>query len=186
MSSLEHVNMLDRVASKFKSKDAKQANPIQHESSALPAYGSIEGADAPPPAYSKHDNADGNTTEVTTGDNTRASFARRGSSVQYDTTRSASLTDSTSRAASMSKGKKIEVGQRWGKTPAEPYRSRNVDEVPADHPVHQISLERQEEMRKKGINPVLRAEMDQRFKGRGGFWAKYAGCPGDGGWVGVN
>ncbi|KAJ5223666.1 hypothetical protein N7468_008208 [Penicillium chermesinum] len=52
-----------------------------------------------------------------------------------------------------------------------------------DHPVHQIPLEKQEKMRKKGINPVLKAEMDQASKGEGGFWRKVAQTSMGGGWI---
>lgn len=41
-----------------------------------------------------------------------------------------------------------------------------------DHPVHKIPLHEQEKMRAKGINPVLKAEMDHTTKGEGGFWIK--------------
>lgn len=40
-------------------------------------------------------------------------------------------------------------------------QSSEIADLPPDHPVHSIPLEKQEKMRKKGINPILRAEMDQ-------------------------
>lgn len=62
-------------------------------------------------------------------------------------------------------------GLKWGITPSKPY---DPNEKPGpDHPVHKIPAEKQEKMRQKGINPVLRAEMDEAQKG-GGFWAKVA------------
>lgn len=63
------------------------------------------------------------------------------------------------------------AGMKWGKTPSKPY---DPDEEPGpDHPVHKVPLEKQEKWRKKGINPVLRAEMDE-LKKKGGFWMKVA------------
>lgn len=53
----------------------------------------------------------------------------------------------------------------------------------ADHPIHQIPLEKQEKWRKKGIDPVLRAEMEQSGKGEGGFWRKVAQTSMGGGFV---
>ncbi|KAH8422300.1 uncharacterized protein LDX57_000058 [Aspergillus melleus] len=70
----------------------------------------------------------------------------------------------------------------WGITPTaehmstDPYMDKN-------HPVHKIPLEKQEKMRKKGINPAAKAEMDEALKGEGGFWAKFAGTSMGGGWI---
>lgn len=69
----------------------------------------------------------------------------------------------------------------WGITPS---KLHDPNEKPGpDHPVHKIPLEKQEEMRKKGINPVLRAEMDGASKGEGGFWRKVAQTSFGGGWI---
>lgn len=72
-------------------------------------------------------------------------------------------------------------GYTWGITPKKPY---DPDAKPGpDHPVHKIPLEKQEKMRKKGVNPVLKAEMDEAGKGEGGFWRKVAGTSMGGGWI---
>ncbi|KAJ5085035.1 hypothetical protein N7532_009806 [Penicillium argentinense] len=72
------------------------------------------------------------------------------------------------------------AAMKWGITP-KPY---DPNEKPGpDHPVHKIPLEKQEKMRKKGINPVLRAEMDESTKGEGGFWRKVAQTSMGGGWI---
>ena len=69
----------------------------------------------------------------------------------------------------------------WGVTPsAEATMTREVDK---DHPVHKIPLEKQEKMRKKGINPVLKAEMDEKMKGAGGFWTRVGMTAMGGGWI---
>lgn len=68
---------------------------------------------------------------------------------------------------------------KWGIS-AKPY---DPNEKPGpDHPVHKIPLEEQEKMRKKGINPVLKAEMDPPTK-EGGFWRKVAQTSMGGGWI---
>lgn len=67
---------------------------------------------------------------------------------------------------------------KWGYTP-DPSKAPNKTEhdpakCPPDHPVHKISPEKIEKLRKKGINPVLRAEMDEmtnKTEGKG-FWVK--------------
>ena len=46
-------------------------------------------------------------------------------------------------------------------------KSADDKEIGPDHPVHKIPLEKQEKMRKKGVNPVLKAEMDEAFKKKG-------------------
>lgn len=66
-----------------------------------------------------------------------------------------------------------QAGLKWGKTPKS---DEQPLELPDDHPVHKISLKEQEKMRQKGINPVLKAEMDEAMgKGQSGgkFWKKY-------------
>lgn len=74
-----------------------------------------------------------------------------------------------------------DVALKWGITPSKPY---DPNEKPGpDHPVHQIPLEKQEKMRKKGVNPVLKAEMDQGTKGEGGFWRKVSQTSFGGGWI---
>lgn len=82
------------------------------------------------------------------------------------------------------------VAIRYGVTPEQPYERRPQDtqQLPLNHPVHKVPPEVQEKMRKKGINPVLRAEMDAaagKSEGKG-FWVTWAGASGDGGWMGVN
>ncbi|KAJ5781299.1 hypothetical protein N7457_006459 [Penicillium paradoxum] len=69
---------------------------------------------------------------------------------------------------------------KWGITPSKKY---DPDKKPGpEHPVHKIPLEKQEKMRRKGIDPVLRAEMDEAVKG-GGFWRKVAQTSMGGGWI---
>jgi hypothetical protein len=68
-------------------------------------------------------------------------------------------------------------GLKWGKTPSS-YLETNQppSKPPNDHPVHKIPLKKQDEMRRKGINPVLKAEMDEMMgkgQSRGKFWKKY-------------
>jgi len=60
-----------------------------------------------------------------------------------------------------------------------------VEEVPADHPVHRLSREEQERLRAKGVNPILKAEMDDATKkGEGkGLWSKVVGTALGGGWI---
>lgn len=48
----------------------------------------------------------------------------------------------------------------------------DLSKLPDDHPVHKIPLEKQAKMRKKGVNPVLKAEMDAATNN--GFWSKWA------------
>lgn len=65
---------------------------------------------------------------------------------------------------------------RWGKTPSCTNMDRPLSELPEDHPVHKIPLKKQQKMRQKGINPVLKAEMDEAMGGEksgGKFWKKY-------------
>ncbi|KAF9891158.1 hypothetical protein FE257_005094 [Aspergillus nanangensis] len=69
---------------------------------------------------------------------------------------------------------------QWGITPSKEARH---DEVGKDHPVHKIPLAKQEKMRAKGVNPVLKAEMDEATKGKGGFWAKLGMTSLGGGWI---
>lgn len=94
--------------------------------------------------------------------------------------------DSASGSTSSSNMKKDkrplpDPGMKWGITPTTPY---DPDEKPGpDHPVHKIPLEKQEKMRQKGINPVLKAEMDESAKGEGGFWRKVAQTSMGGGWI---
>ncbi|UKZ86423.1 uncharacterized protein TrAFT101_002255 [Trichoderma asperellum] len=66
-----------------------------------------------------------------------------------------------------------QAGLKWGKTPK---IDEQTSELPGDHPVHKIPLKEQERMRQKGINPVLKVEMDEAMgKGKSGgkFWKKY-------------
>ncbi|KAJ5625296.1 hypothetical protein N7510_001605 [Penicillium lagena] len=81
------------------------------------------------------------------------------------------------------KGKKPlpDPGLSWGITPSEEHKT--AEKPGPDHPVHKIPLEKQEEMRRKGINPILKAEMDEGTKGEGGFWRKVAGTALGGGWI---
>ena len=53
--------------------------------------------------------------------------------------------------------------------------------MPPEHPVHKLSAEEQQKLIKKGVNPVLKAEMDHQFrydgdgkerKGFGGYLAR--------------
>lgn len=69
-----------------------------------------------------------------------------------------------------------QAGLKWGKTPACSSMDQPLSKLPDGHPVHKIPLEQQEKMRQKGINPVLRAEMDEALgKGHpeGKFWKKH-------------
>lgn len=63
------------------------------------------------------------------------------------------------------------AGLRWGITPK---KLHDKNAVPGpDHPVHKIPAEKQEKMRKKGINPVLYAEMNaNKLNGKSTFWMK--------------
>ena len=47
----------------------------------------------------------------------------------------------------------------------------DVSKLPDDHPVHRIPPEKQAKMRNKGINPVLKAEMDAATNN--GFMSKW-------------
>lgn len=70
---------------------------------------------------------------------------------------------------------RAEAARRWGKTPSSQPDDDAAKLLP-DHPVHQIPLDKQQKMRERGINPVLKAEMDQMTKGQGKerkFWSKY-------------
>ncbi|KAK2593802.1 hypothetical protein QQS21_008510 [Conoideocrella luteorostrata] len=70
-----------------------------------------------------------------------------------------------------------EAAYRWGITPSsDDKQESDPAKTPPDHPVHKISPEEQQKMRRKGINPVLKAEMDEatRQHGKGGsFWSKF-------------
>ncbi|KAJ5952089.1 uncharacterized protein N7479_010502 [Penicillium vulpinum] len=90
-------------------------------------------------------------------------------------------TESQSSAFEKPKESLPDPALKWGITPSKPY---DPNEKPGpDHPVHQIPLEKQEKMRKKGINPVLKAEIYQAQKGEGGFWSKVAQTSFGGGWI---
>lgn len=71
-----------------------------------------------------------------------------------------------------------EAAYRWGITPsASDKQESDPAKMPPDHPVHNIPQDKQEKMRQKGINPVLKAEMDELTNGSGkerGFWSKVA------------
>ncbi|KAJ5609363.1 hypothetical protein N7528_009930 [Penicillium herquei] len=94
--------------------------------------------------------------------------------------------NSNSSSASSSRIKKPDLplpdpALKWGITPTKPL---DPNEKPGpDHPVHQIPTEEQERMREKGINPVLKAEMDQVCKGEGSFWQKVRQTSMGGGWT---
>lgn len=78
------------------------------------------------------------------------------------------------------------AGMKWGITPSSSSSSRPYDKdgnPTADHPVHKVPLAKQEKWRKKGINPALRAEMDESGKGEGGFWRKVAQTSMGGGYI---
>ena len=71
---------------------------------------------------------------------------------------------------------------KWGYTPKSSSYSnwQDISELPADHPVHRWTSEEQEAMRKKGINPMLKAEVDAAVtkddgstRKRKSFWRKY-------------
>lgn len=85
-----------------------------------------------------------------------------------------------------------EAGLKWGVTPKD-------EPPPYVKPEHEYSPEEQakrEKLRKKGINPDLKAEMDAKVFGKGeapdgtrnskkegGFWTKVAGTAMGGGWI---
>lgn len=54
--------------------------------------------------------------------------------------------------------------------------------LPADHPVHKIPMEKQEKMRKDGVNPILKAEMDQCFETKSGTFSTLFGMTSMSGW----
>ncbi|KAK4626856.1 hypothetical protein CLAFUW4_04275 [Fulvia fulva] len=79
------------------------------------------------------------------------------------------------------------AGLKWGVTPKD-------DPPPYSPPESSYSEEEQaerERLRKKGINPDLKAEMDEVIYGKGedgkkkksGFWTKVAGTSMGGGWI---
>jgi hypothetical protein len=79
---------------------------------------------------------------------------------------------------------RAEAAYRWGRTPPS-HSAKDDSKLPDDHPVHAISLEDQDKMRKKGIDPALKAEMDQLTKGQGkerSFWSKF-GLTSTGPWM---
>lgn len=51
-------------------------------------------------------------------------------------------------------------------TPKTSTMTTEVPDLPDDHPVHKILPEKQAKMRSKGVDPVVKAEMDERFKGK--------------------
>ena len=86
-------------------------------------------------------------------------------------------TDALSTASTTTSNKnnkpRPDPGFRWGKTPS---KLHDPNAIPGpDHPVHKIPPEEQEKMRRKGVNPVLWAEMNQHRTGEKGFWSKVAG-----------
>ncbi|RJE23371.1 hypothetical protein PHISCL_04267, partial [Aspergillus sclerotialis] len=61
--------------------------------------------------------------------------------------------------------------QEESKVPFYPFTEEEIAKIKdPDHPVHSVPLEKREKWRAKGINPVLRAEMDERRRQNGGFW----------------
>lgn len=78
--------------------------------------------------------------------------------------------------------KEVEIGSlsdlpREQQTPASkrycPVKEQDIPKLMDKfHPVHKIPVEKQIKMREKGVNPVLKAEMDEMMKGQGGFWTK--------------
>lgn len=91
------------------------------------------------------------------------------------------------------KEKEVEVGSLYDLPNEQPkptskrYCNIKEDDIAKlkdpEHPVHKIPVEKQHKMREKGVNPVLKAEMDQCMKGEGGFWAKVGGTAMGGGFV---
>lgn len=75
----------------------------------------------------------------------------------------------------------IAAPMKCGITLPRPYDSDGKPKP--DHPVHKVPLEKQEKWMKKGIDPVLRAEMDESGKGEGGFWRKVAQTSMGGGFI---
>lgn len=179
---LRHFKMLDRVTSKLKGKKPTNGtSPSEVERNEPPSYETDARHDNNPPAYSDHD-CPGDESEAAS--DKKAPFVDVTSPPEERSPyRSPSMIEARSPE---NKGKRIDIAQRWGVTPSGPYESRTPADVPKDHPVHDIPPEKQEKMRKKGINPVLRAEMDEKCTKGKGFWAKVAGAPGDGAWMGVN
>lgn len=76
--------------------------------------------------------------------------------------------------------KRAYSGLRWGVTPSASRQqttpATDIASLPPDHPVHQYSAEMMQKLRKKGINPISKAEMDDAMTkgGKRGFWAKNA------------
>lgn len=74
--------------------------------------------------------------------------------------------------------KRVDPALRWGVTPSGPGpATTQLQAPPPDHPVHRMTAERQAELLAKGINPVLKAEMDAATgakdgNGKGGFWRR--------------
>ncbi|KAI9847583.1 MAG: hypothetical protein M1837_002157 [Sclerophora amabilis] len=58
---------------------------------------------------------------------------------------------------------------KWGRTPNVPLGD---DWKASDHPVNNMSEEEQAKLRAKGINPALKAEMDEKVNNtkKGGWW----------------
>lgn len=76
------------------------------------------------------------------------------------------------------------AGLKWGITPKTNNDSKKNDPPGPDHPVHLIPAEEQEKMRKKGVNPVLYAEMNRnKLEGKGTFWSKVSQTAMGGGWI---
>ena len=46
--------------------------------------------------------------------------------------------------------------------------------LPSDHPVHSLSTRKVERLRRRGVDPVMKAEMDEmtRLRSRPGFWSR--------------
>ncbi|KAL9056097.1 MAG: hypothetical protein Q9162_003160 [Coniocarpon cinnabarinum] len=65
-------------------------------------------------------------------------------------------------------------GIKWGITPKEgdDTHRKSVAELPPDHPVHRWTPDEQAEMRNKGINPILKAEMDAAVSNEDGSKSK--------------
>lgn len=56
------------------------------------------------------------------------------------------------------------LGAKKAHPNAERNWDKSIDQLPDDHPVHKVPLEKREKWEKKGINPILRAEMDDARK----------------------
>lgn len=50
----------------------------------------------------------------------------------------------------------------------------DISSLPLDHPVHRMSSCKMRRLRRRGIDPVLKAEMDEmaRLRGQSGFWSR--------------